>query len=277
MFPVPESNWMGRFAVNAAVAFEIGSARGGLSILSAMEIQHDEFLAAFGHTINDIILKHRANLAERRKFNHSEYQSSMRWVDGTPEYSLYVYALKKLFPAALFIHIVRDARDVVKSMLNFHRLAGFQLVQNEEEAYKYWLRMVKACFQAEQAYGPDVVRRVRYAALVANPEPVIRSLLEFVDEPYVPTCLEPLSKRINSSNVPADFKGDDSATDPGVLEEAIRLSRTIEETAQPGEASSAVLKEMETAFRKRVQYVATLDDEYQKSLRIIQDLKQSRS
>jgi hypothetical protein len=266
---------MGLFAVNAAVAFEIGSARGGFSILSAMEIQRDEFLAGFGYTINDIILKHRENLARRRQLNPSEYRSSMRWVDGTPEYSLHIYALRQLFPAALFIHIVRDAHDVVKSMLNFHRLAGFQLVQNEEEAYKYWLRMVKYCVQAEQAYGPDVVRRVRYAALLADPEAVIRSLLEFVGEQYAPKCLEPLSNRINSSNVPADFKSDDPATDSAVLEEATRLSETIEVTAQPGEASSAVLNEMETAFRKRVQYVATLDDEYQQSLRVIRDLKQS--
>jgi hypothetical protein len=28
MFPVPESNWMGNFAVNIAVACEIGAARG---------------------------------------------------------------------------------------------------------------------------------------------------------------------------------------------------------------------------------------------------------
>jgi len=33
---VPESNWIGDFAVNVAVAHQIGSARGRLSILSAM-------------------------------------------------------------------------------------------------------------------------------------------------------------------------------------------------------------------------------------------------
>jgi len=268
---------MERLAVNAAVAFEVGSARGSFSILSAMEIQRNEFLADFGETINDMILKHRKNLAERRKIPYSTYQSSMRWVDGTPEHSLQVYALKKLFPAALFIHIVRDVRDVVKSMLNFHRLAGFQLVQNEEEAYQYWLRTVKACVQAEQAYGSGVVRRVRYADLVANPEAVIHSLLEFVGEPYVPECLDPLSKRINSSNVPPDFKSDDPATDPAVLEEATRLSQTIEETAQSTEASSAALTEMETAFGNRVQYMATLDEQYQQCLRTIRNLKQSTS
>ena len=51
IFPVPESNWIGDFAVNVAVAHQIGSARGRLSILSAMEIPDDEFFAAFGRPL----------------------------------------------------------------------------------------------------------------------------------------------------------------------------------------------------------------------------------
>ena len=36
MFPVPESNWMGQFAINVAISYEIGSARGDRSLLSGM-------------------------------------------------------------------------------------------------------------------------------------------------------------------------------------------------------------------------------------------------
>jgi hypothetical protein len=93
----------------------------------------------------------------------------------------------------------------------------------------------------------------------------------------VPTCLEPLSKRIISSDVPADFQSDEPATDPALVEETIRLSRTIEETAQPKESSTAALKEIEDAFGKRIQYVASLDDQHRQSPRIIRDLKHSAS
>ena len=41
IFPVPESNWMGDFAVNVAKSYQIGAARGIFSILSAMGISHD--------------------------------------------------------------------------------------------------------------------------------------------------------------------------------------------------------------------------------------------
>ena len=104
--------------------------------------------------------------------------------------------------------------SVVRSMLNFHRVAGIRLVANEEEAYKYWLRIVSACLEGEKAYGPRVIHRLRYSTLVEAPESAMRSLLHFVGEPYNAKCLEPLSERINSSNVPADFDPRDSATDP---------------------------------------------------------------
>jgi hypothetical protein len=62
-------------------------------------------------------------------------------------------ACANYFPE-LFIHLVRDVDSVVRSLLNFRRVSGTRLVASEEEAYKYWLRTVKACLKAEQAYGP---------------------------------------------------------------------------------------------------------------------------
>src|SRR6478735_10601641 len=257
MFPVPESNWMGEFALNIASSYQIGAARDNRTILSAMDISRAEFFANFGHAINDLILAHRKHLERKRDLEgtfdreHSTSEPKARWVDGTPEYSLHICGLRKLFPEALFIHIVRDVSSVVRSMLNFHRIAGTHLVANEEEAYKYWLRTVRACLKAEQAYGPNVVYRLRYMALVENAESALRSLLEFLGEPYSAKCLEPLSERINSSNVPADFKSDDSSADALIVEEARRLSVEIEQTPQPTEISLAAADEIEAGFAKR--------------------------
>src|SRR6266516_93668 len=256
IFPVPESNWMGEFAVNIASGYQIGAARDNRTILSAMDISRDEFFANFGHAINDLILAHRQDLERKRELErtlnrkHSTSEPKTRWVDGTPEYSLHVHGLRKLFPEALFIHIVRDVDSVVRSMLNFHRVAGTQLVTTEGEAYKYWLRMVNACLKAEQAYGPRVIHRLQYAALIDNPEAAIRSLLDFVGEPYSAKCLEPLAQRINSSNVPVDFKSEDPATDPKVVEAARRLYAEIQQTPQPAEGSPAVADQLEAAFQE---------------------------
>jgi Sulfotransferase family/Putative peptidoglycan binding domain len=307
IFPVPESNWMGDFAVNVGGSYQVGAARGILSILSAMGISRDEFFSHIGRSINSLILKHRCDLDRKRliiavqrllkeqgfylgevtgEFDDvtsaavrrygnaggllyselvdslrtaaSDSQCKTRWVDQTPQYSFHVCGLRKLFPDALFIHIVRDVTSVVRSMLNFHRLAGTHLVGNEEEAYETWLRMVKTCLKAEEAYGPRVVYRLRYSSLVGNPESALRSVLDFVGEQYSAKCLEPLSQRINSSNVPPDYRSDDPATDPAIVEEARRLSAKIEETPQPIGQSPVAADELEAEFGARVRHIATV-------------------
>lgn len=204
-------------------------------------------------------------------------ESKTRWVDGTPEYSWHIYGLRKLFPEALFIHIVRDALSVVHSMLNFHRVAGTQLIASEEEAYRYWLGTVGACLTAERAYGPRVIHRLKYSDLIENPETALRSLFNFLGEPYSAKCLEPLSERINSSNVPADFSSNDPTTARVVVEQATRLSRDLEQSLQPTEASVAAAAEMEAAFAERVQYMATLESQYQRALQSIQTLERAKA
>jgi hypothetical protein len=291
LFPVPESNWMADFTVTVAVAYQIGAARGDYSTLSAMDIGQDELFAAFGQRINDLILDHREHLEAKRKTRCVELNldprwleatsraagPKRRWVDGTPEYSLHICGLRKLFPDAAFIHIFRDVASVVRSMLNFHRVAGTQLVRNEEEAYGYWLRTVSTCIKAEQAYGPSVVRRIRYRDLIDSPESTMRSLFDFLLEPYAARCLEPLMERINSSNVFDDFKADDPATDPAVVEEATQLSRDLEGTAQPSDASRAAADELEAAFAERTGYMATLESQYQRALQIVQKIEQPKA
>jgi len=84
-----------------------------------------------------------------------------------------------------------------------------------------------------------------------------------VDELEFTDCVTLFQSRINSSNVPADFKIGDSETDPAVVERAARLCTQVEKnfTATGGSGRGCV--EMETAFEKRgVQYVATANSEY---------------
>jgi len=272
---------MGDFVVNAAVVHQVGAARGHLSILSAMDISRDELLANFGRTINDLIISHRLDLEKTRAaipslpefMRRSLSGTRTRWVDGTPEYSLHIYALKKLFPEAVFIHVLRDVRDVVRSMLNLHRLAGIQLVANEEEAYRYWLRTVKTCIQAEQAYGSNVVRRLPYNALIDHPESAIRSILDLVGEPFCAQCLEPLKCQINSSDVPPDFVAEDPATDRRIVEEATNLYAELRNAPDLTESSSAATDEMAAGFDRRVQHFATVEDQLRNAVQTIKTLE----
>jgi hypothetical protein len=289
MLALEESGWMGDLAIDLAIRHQIGTAHDDRSLLSAMDIKREEFLASFGKNINELILGHRIDLERKRwecaaravpnaapdhfVISQSTVNPKARWVDGTPEYSFHICGLRKLFPQALFIHIVRDVTSVVRSMLNFHRAGRGRLVANEQEAYNYWFRAVSNCLLAERAYGPRIVFRLRYSDFVDTREAALRSLLNFLDEPFAAECLTPLQQRINSSNVPADFKIGDRETDPALIDQATRLYAEIEGTQQPPEASSAAAEEIEAAFEKRVQYVATVDSEYLKAQEIITRLQ----
>src|SRR5437867_4946990 len=146
ILPQEESDWLGPFAIDAASGYQRGTARGERGQLSANFVQREEFLALLGQTINELILGHRRqfeNMDLRQqagwsappfKISRSSKEPKSRWVDGTPEYSFYICGLRKLFPEARFIHLVRDVDSVVHSLLNFYP-GGVRLVANEQSAY----------------------------------------------------------------------------------------------------------------------------------------------
>ncbi len=262
IFNVNESTGIGDLALAVANCYQRKMGLGTDSLWTAMSVGRDEFFAAFGRTVDELILSHKVDLEKRRweqtfapntpphRFPAERAASlaKMRWVDGTPLYSFYIYGLRKLFPNALFIHIVRDVASVVRSILNFHRLSGGNVVANEQEAYELWFRSVSACVLAEQAYGAKVVFRLRYAQLADQPEAAMRDLLNFLGEPYTAQCLTPLQKKINSSNVPLDFQLGDPKNDPAIIQRALLLNAEVQQASQASELSPAAGAKMEAAF-----------------------------
>ena len=267
---------MGDLAINLAIYYQTGTARGEYSLLSSMDVEQAEFFALFGKTINSLILQHAVDL-ERKRWRTSAgpavpidhftetYNMKTRWVDATPEYSFHICGLRKLFQEAQFVHVLRDPTSVVRSMLHFEKASGRKLVASENEAYSYWLRTVRNCLLAERAYGRGVVFRLAYCHLIEHPETAIRSLLDFLGEAYLPDCLEPMGRRINSSNVPPDFQIDLRKVDPDLVQQATVLYREAENAPPAAEPSKAAQEEMEAAFQERIQFIASLPKEYRKA------------
>ena len=279
---------MGDLAINLAIYYQIGTARGDYSLLSSMDVEKGEFFSVFGKSINDLILRHRVDL-NRKRWQHTAGPNAVmgprtksqlalnpkaRWVNATPEYSLHICGLRKLFPEALFIHIFRDVTSVVRSMLHFRHVSGQDLVANAQEAYTYWLKTVSQCLLAERAYGHQVVFRLRYSDIVAKPEATLQSLFVFLGEPFAPECLQPLAQRINSSNVPDDFVADDPSIDSALVDQATKLSAELETTTtQVSEPSHAAADALEADFLERTKYVAALDKTCEEALRLIRVLE----
>lgn len=257
LLALEESGWMGDFAADLGARYAAGSRRGERSQLVAMGVDRDAFMAEFGRAIDGLVARHRARLQDPCAAG-----GKARWIDGTPEYSLHIGGLIKLFPAAKFVHIVREVDAVVASMLNFHRLNGERLVADPAHAYAYWMRAVEACVAAERALGGEVVHRLRYADLVERTERTVAAALAFLGEPYEAHCCEPMRVRINSSDVPRDFVADTSRVDPQLLRAARELSLSLQQPSCGREAFGCTPASFRDAFEARVGYVAALDDEY---------------
>ena len=262
-----ESDWIGPFANHAAVAHAVGSARGERSQLSALGIDRARFMRALGNAADDLILAGRKHLetvagiaapddpalaTAQYAISRSASEPKRRWVDGTPEYSLHVAGLRALFPAAKFVHILRDADEVAASLLAFRRSDGTPLVADADAAYAYWLRTATACIEAERALGPDIVHRVLHADLVADPGTALRGVLGFLGEEFDPTCVRPLQSRINSSFADESVERVRPAATSASIDAARLLSREWLAAGQAATADAGARALLDADFERRV-------------------------
>jgi len=73
-------------------------------------------------------------------------------LDKHPNYSMHVDEINKLLPNARFIHLIRDGRDVVSSMLAAKKSMGFG-ANSFEEAVKEWKNYVISAQKAKKFSG----------------------------------------------------------------------------------------------------------------------------
>lgn len=114
-------------------------------------------------------------------------EGKIRWGDKTPYYALHLPILNLLFPDAQFIHIVRDGRDCALSML----ARRFDLkIYNLVDAASVWARYVRAARRDGRLLGAGRFHEFRYEDLLEQPERTVRSICEFLGEPFSEDVIE---------------------------------------------------------------------------------------
>jgi hypothetical protein len=178
-------------------AFERWKARPFGSWLRTQEVGYDEFLRYLGLGFNALF---------------TSRSQGKRWIDHTPHHGLMADVLAGMFPGACFLHILRDGRQVVNSMINFSRTmsggqeeamkAGGFLAHwagNFREACKTWKRDSEAASDF-CARHPERSLTVMHGLLEREPQETFRRILEFLGAPQeeAPAAYAG-SHRINSS------------------------------------------------------------------------------
>jgi hypothetical protein len=106
------------------------------------------------------------------------------WVDHSPNNVRYASHLLGLFPGARFVHIVRDARAVIASVVPLDWGPNSAFV-----GASWWVERLAHGLALETAQ-PDRVTRIRFEELVAAPEPTMRALCARLELPFEPAMLQ---------------------------------------------------------------------------------------
>jgi hypothetical protein len=97
--------------------------------------------------------------------------------DKTPRYGEHIAVLNRLFPTSVFIHMIRDGRDVALSMMEIN--PGHQ--HTSASAAFFWRRRLDMVSHASRVLAADRrYHEVRYESLIADPDRELRRLCDFL-------------------------------------------------------------------------------------------------
>lgn len=116
-----------------------------------------------------------------------------RWGDKTPLYMQYLGLLARLFPAARFVHLIRDGRDAALSFLDMPEGIVTRTFAHPRSAVDFacqWRCEVVAARRLGRRVGEERYLEVRYEALVADPERELRRVCAFLGLDYEPAMVE---------------------------------------------------------------------------------------
>jgi hypothetical protein len=106
-----------------------------------------------------------------------------RWAIYNPDAVVRVATLKREIPDALFIHIIRDGRDIalsLKKLGDFNPLPWSREQRSLEETALYWEWMVQKGRNSGRKIPTDYAE-IRYEDLVADPRTALKMVSQFLD------------------------------------------------------------------------------------------------
>ncbi|HYX77693.1 MAG TPA: sulfotransferase, partial [Gaiellaceae bacterium] len=123
---------------------------------------------------------------------YAEGRGKPRWGDKTPMYMQNLRLLERLFPDALFVHLIRDGRDAALSFLSMPRGIVTETWMHPRTPADFacqWRTEVAAARRLGRRVGHRYLE-VRYEELVADVEGVLAQICAFAGLDYEPAMAD---------------------------------------------------------------------------------------
>ena len=103
------------------------------------------------------------------------------FVEKTPSHALFIPEIMEMLPESRIIHILRDPRDVVASLLAASKSWGKHWAPKDAtSAAHMWVQHVQAVQKSSSALPKDKFYELRYEDLCASTEGVLNNLCQFL-------------------------------------------------------------------------------------------------
>ena len=116
---------------------------------------------------------------------YADAHGAARWGDKTPGYSIELPLISELFPEAVFVHLIRDGRNVALSLMEVPRPP-----RSFAEAAQVWRFRVSKGRADGAALGERRYLELRYEALVDDPESALKQICGVASLDYTPAMLD---------------------------------------------------------------------------------------
>jgi hypothetical protein len=220
---------MAEITVCSDPVFVIGAPRSGLSVVASAIARHELFwtsgetdylyklfgqgrlnrmwLDCGGGTEHNWLARNgfgRERFAEALGIGFNaflgERANGLRWVDPTPSHTTMLDELAPMFPGARFVHVMRDGRATVNSMINSRLPSGW--ASDFREACRMWASYTDRAAR----FGERLSERylgARYDLLTQDPDRLFSQIFAFLGTDVSHASVEYVqTTRINSSYQP---------------------------------------------------------------------------
>jgi len=116
---------------------------------------------------------------------HQRAEGKARWGEKTPQYLEIVPQLLTMYPNSRFVHIVRDGRDVAKS-IQAREWTGSRWLHDNT---RWWTETLGWHWRWARSPVRDRILLVHYEALVLETEATLRKICRFIGEDFEPRML----------------------------------------------------------------------------------------